>query len=210
MPRTYSLSAAQRQACRLLSYAFAAASLIQFVSIGVALTAPAFIASQIVCTGSGCTFTGAPLSLLPDSLRLTIGKMANAVTTLENHFAAPAVRLKLLVAETMMSLPVMCLLLTVAIAVYALSRGRNDDLARALPWLRRAAVLALISVLLVPLGESMRTTVVMQAFRPATRFHLSMEIERVALHLLLALVALAVTWPLAAGIKAEQDLAEIV
>jgi hypothetical protein len=100
--------------------------------------------------------------------------------------------------------------MSAARALRELGRGLYDDLAKALPWLRRAACFALMSAPLMPLGESIQTTVVMQAFRPATRFFLSMEIERIALHFLLALVALAVTWALAAGVKAERELAEIV
>lgn len=210
MTEGVALSVGRRRVCRWLGYAFGVAGGIKLLAIAVAAVAPAFLATHIQCTAGACAVVGAPLSFLPDTMRVAVAGMAGVGTMLDAYLAAPAVRIKLMLAETLISLPIVCMLLAVAIALLELARGRGGALARALPWLRRAAGFALLSVPLVVLGNSIQTTVMMQAFRPGRRFYLSAEVERGALHLLLALVALAVTWALAAGIKAEQDLAEIV
>ncbi|WP_380927355.1 hypothetical protein [Sphingomonas arantia] len=150
------------------------------------------------------------MTLLSDRLRNTAAAMTNAADLLDLHLGLPTVRLELFFAQLVIDLPVVGLLLSVALGVHALGQRKGHDLARALPWLRRAAVFALVAAPLIPLGESIRTTVLMQAFGPPVRFYLSMEFQRLVLNLLLALVALAVTWALAAGLRAEQDLAEIV
>ena len=59
-------------------------------------------------------------------------------------------------------------------------------------------------------GQAVQTQALARAFEANPGFALNVNVGQVALNLMLALVALAVTWALSAGIRAERDLAEIV
>lgn len=206
----YKLSAWQARVCRLVAAAFLAVAAIQTSSIGLALVAPELLATKIDCGGLRCDIAGNPVSLLPNDVRREVEASASATARFAGHLDVPATRLKLMATEAVGDMPIVALLLFVAAALRTLGRRGSDDLARAIPWLRRASIAALIAVPFVPLGESLRTTVLLAAIRPDTQFSFCVDLNRFVLNLLLALAAFAVTWALAAGGRAGRDIAEIV
>lgn len=206
----YSLGRWQAWWCRLLAIAFATAAGVQALSVGLALAAPDLLATEIRCSGYRCGISGNPASLLPDAARREVEASAAAMAEFAAHLVVPATRIKLMAAETAGSMPVAALLLFVAAALGTLGRRGPDDLARAIPWLRRASIAALLAVPLVPLGESLQTTVLLAAVHPHGPFSLVVDLNRFILNLLLAFAAFAVTWALAAGSRAGRDIAEIV
>lgn len=204
------LSIGRGRVCRALGYAFGLAALTHVASIVIAGLAPRFLSTVIVCRRGGCALTSSSAGLLSDSMRRAEMATPQAVTALDRYLALPPIRVQLFAAQLVMDLPMIGLLAAVAIGVHRLGQRRGDDVAHALAWFRRGAILALIAALLIPLAESFRTTLVLRAFEPAARFTLSVEVERSLLNVLLALVAMAVTWALAGGVKAERELSEIV
>ncbi len=206
----YRMSAWQARVCRLLAAAFLVVAAVQASSIGLALVAPELLAIEIRCDGLRCGISGNPVLLLPDDTRGEVEASASATASFAAHLDVPATRLKLMVTDTVASMPIVALLLFVAAALRTLGRRGSDDLARATPWLRRASIAALVAVPLVPLGESLRTTVLLAVIRPDRHFSLYVDVNRFVLNLLLAFTAFAVTWALAAGSRAGRDIAEII
>jgi hypothetical protein len=206
----YRLSAWQARVCRLFPAAFLVVAAVQASAIGLALVAPNLLAIEILCDGSGCGISGNPQLLLPDDVRGEVEASASAGARFAAHLDEPATRLKLMATGAVGTLPILALLLFIAAALRTLGRRGSDDLARAIPWLRRASIAALLAVPLVPLGESLRTTVLLAAVVPEPHFSLYIDVNRFVLSLLLAFAAFAVTWALAAGGRAGRDLAEIV
>ncbi len=204
------LSVSQGRICRVLGYAFGLAAMTHVVSIVIAGLAPRFLSTVIVCRRGGCALTNSSAGLLSDSMRRAEMMTPEAVMALDRYLALPTVRTQFFVAQLAMDLPMVGLLAAVAIGVHQLGQRRGDDVAQALAWFRGGAILALVAALLIPLGESFRTTLVHRAFEPAARLTLSVEVGQSLLNVLLALVAIAVTWALAVGVKAERDLSEIV
>lgn len=204
------LSVGRGRLCRALGYAFGLAAMTHVASLVIAGLAPRFLSTVIACRRGGCALTGSAAGLLPDGMRGAGMATPDAAAVLERYLALPVVRAQFLATQLAIDLPMIGLLVAVAIGVHTLGQRRGDDVAHALAWFRRGAVLALIAALLVPVAESFRALLVHRAFDPAARFTLSVEVETSMLNVLLALVALAVTWALAAGVKAERELAEIV
>lgn len=206
----YKLSGWQARVCRRLAFAFLAVAAVLTAMTGLALVAPDLLATEINCADLRCGVRGNPVSLLPDNARDEVEGSAAAAAKFAAHLDVPATRGKLLAAEAVGGLPIVALLLSVAAALSTMARRGGDDLARAIPWLRRASIAALLAVPLVPLGESLRATVLLAALRPDGGFTLCVDLNRLVLNLLLASAAFAVTWALAAGSRAGRDIAEIV
>lgn len=204
------LSVGRGRVCRALGYAFGLAALTHVASIVIAGLAPRFLSTVIACGRRGCTLTNSSVGLLSDSMRRAEMATPEAVAALDRYLAFPTVRTQFFATQLVINLPMIGLLAAVAIGVHRLGQRRGDDVAHALAWFRRGAIFALIAALLIPVAESFRTTLVLRAFEPAARFTLSVEVERSLFNTLLALVAMAVTWALAGGVKAERELSEIV
>ena len=204
------LSVRRARICRILGYAIGLAALMHVASIVIAGFAPRFLSMVILCRRGTCALTGSTAGLLTDSMRGARIITPDAVAALDRYLALPMVRIQFFAIQTAMDLPMIGLLATVAIGVHRLGRRQGDDVAHALAWFRRGAIFALVAAFLTPVAGSFRTTLVGRAFEPAARFALSVEVERFLLNILLALVAVVVTWALANGVKAERDLAEIV
>jgi len=204
------LTLGQSRACMAIAIAFAAAAAFRLAIICAAALAPQLMAVTIACDRHGCAAQTAPLNLLPDDVRALAETRPDPERVLQDHLGSEGVRQVLLAGQMVIDLPVIGLLLSVAWGIWALGRTEGRALDRSVPWLRRGAWFALIAVMAVPLGQALQTTQLAQAFDPDAAFALRVNLGRWALNLLLALVALAVSWALAAGLRAEQDLAEIV
>ncbi len=98
----------------------------------------------------------------------------------------------------------------IGLALRALAARRGDDLARALPWLRRASFSALVLAVATPLAISLDAMVLFPGTPLGARWYIGVEFDRLALHLLLAFAAIAVVWALDAGSRAEREVAEFV
>ena len=210
MSNDYWLSAWQARVCRILPIFFLLIAALQASSIGLAVVAPELTAMEIHCDKLRCGISGNPLLLLPSGTREVVKASASAMAGYAAHLDLPATRLMLMATEALSNMPVVGLLMFVAAALQTLGHRGSTDLARAIPWLRRASIAALIAVPLVPIGESLRTTVLLTAIEPERHFALCVDVNRFILNLFLAFAAFAVTWALAAGSRAGRDIAEIV
>lgn len=208
--RDIRLNAKQGWVCQGIAFALLLAALFRIAMVILAGFAPRLLAVTISCDPGGCSIESMLLPRLPDALRTAEEGMPDAQALLLDHLAEPAVRFEMLIGQLIADLPVIGLLLSVAAGIYILGRTHGRALARSIPWLQRGAIFALVSVLAIPLGQSIKTTLLARGIDESTRFAFSADLGRMAVNLLLALVALAVTWALSAGMRAEQDLSEIV
>jgi hypothetical protein len=204
------LTGLQSAVCKAIGFAFALAALLRSAMIMAAGAAPDLLAVSINCKKLGCTMETTPLDLLPARLQVATTVAPDATAVLAEHMRQAAVRQDLMVGQLVIDLPMIGLLASVAWGIFVLGQSRGSALGRAIPWLRQGAVFALIAVVTTPFGQAVQTKALARAFESNPGYALDVNVEHVALNLMLALVALAVTWALSAGIRAERDLAEIV
>ncbi|MEA3010994.1 MAG: hypothetical protein QOJ91_2686 [Sphingomonadales bacterium] len=209
MHNRYSITAGQAFVCR------AAAGLcwtIALVQLGALLFAIAVPSADLRarCGAAGCTAATVPhLPITPEQVAAAGVRPATPEAILA-RIGRPAVRLPLAALDVAGQLPFVGFLLCVALGLWRLS-GRSDGaVARALPWLFRAALFALIYALVSPLAQIARLSLLLSALEGGTVFFAELDLKAAAINLLLSFIAFTATWALASGHRARRELAEIV
>ena len=88
-------------------------------------------------------------------------------------------------------------------------RGR-PVLARALPWLKRGALSAVLWAIAQPLTDSLRAMLLFPGTPSGPSWFIALDLTVAGPAMLLAMAAYATAWALEAGIRAERDLADFV
>ena len=162
------------------------------------------------CDPQGCTVATRVIDLAPDDTRAELSVSRTAQTAFERHVARPLVRGGLAAVELTRGLPFVALMLGIGMALRELAARRQNDLARALPWLRRASLAAILMAIAGPLAASAQAMILYPGTPAGPMWSIEVDIRRLAFELLLALGAFAVAWALDVGSQAEQDMAAIV
>ena len=207
---SYSLSVRRARICRIAAALFLTAALIRFASVLASIAwTPAPIA-DVRCANLHCHATERPDLLLPESERAIVARTPGAETRLVEYTHRPAVRIGLAATNLAEAAPLVFLLLSVSVAMWRLGARGPDDLARALPWLGRASLAALVAAIVPPLGDSVRAMLLFPAAPSGPHWYFEIDLGPLVMRLLLAFAAFIVSWALAAGSRARQDLAEFV
>jgi hypothetical protein len=209
MQDSYSLSPRQARVCRIAAALFLLAGLLRIMAALVPL-ATASPGLEVHCAGGSCQAAGRPELLLPEPLRAQVSTSPAAAVRLAAYAGQQAVRAGLVGADLAEAIPFALLMLCVAGALGRLGARGADALARALPWLRRASFAALGTAFAPPLADSARAMLLLPATPAGPSWYFALDLGSFLLGLLLALAAFAVSWALAAGSRAEQDMAEFV
>lgn len=207
---SYSLSVRQARICRIAAALFLAAALIRFASVLVSTVWTPTPVADVRCANFHCHAAERPDLLLPESERAIIARSPGAVARLVEYSHRPAVRIGLAATDLAEAVPSVFLLLSVAVATWRLGARGADDLARALPWLRRASLAALVAAIVPPLGDSLRAMLLFPAAPSGPHWYFEIDLGPLVMRLLLAFAAFIVSWALAAGGRARRDLAEFV
>lgn len=104
----------------------------------------------------------------------------------------------------------MFLYVAVGLTLWRLGSQSDDVLARALPWLKRAASAALAWAVAQPITDSLRTMLLYPGTPTGPSWYIAIDLTVAGPTLLLAIAAYATAWALEAGIRAERDLAGFV
>ena len=91
-------------------------------------------------------------------------------------------------------LPFVALMLGTGMALRELAARKENDLARALPWLRRASVAAILMAVAGPVAASARSMIVYPGTPTGPMWYIEVDFLRLAFDLLLALAVFAVVW----------------
>ena len=165
---------------------------------------------SIHCDAHGCTGRTHLIDLAPEDTRAALSDSRTAQAAFKRHVARPLVRAGLAAVELTRGLPFVALMLGTGMALRELAARKENDLARALPWLRRASVAAILMAVAGPVAASARAMIVYPGTPTGPMWYIEVDFLRLAFDLLLALAAFAVVWALDAGSQAEQDMATIV
>ena len=109
-------------------------------------------------------------------------------------------------------LPFVCLLIGIGVALRLLGSQRSDPLARALPWLRRASIAAILWAVAMPLSDSLTATRLAHGL-PNDDYAFYFAVSdwgEVCNALLLAIAAYATIWAVETGLRAQRDLDDFV
>lgn len=207
MPDSYSLSPRRARIVRVAAALFMVVglgSLIGPVAVGVR---PGF---SFRCNAAGCGDRTSLIDLAPEDQRRALAASAPARARFAAHVARPLVRAGLAAVDLGEKLPFALLMICVGLALRRLAERRGADLARALPWLRRAAGLALLMVVAPPVGASLTAMILYSGTPAGPMWYFAVEFRSLALDGLLALAVFAVVWAIDSGSRAERDMAGFV
>lgn len=205
----YSLTPRQALICRIAAGLFVAVAVIEIGALLFALIAPN-VTMRWHCGAEGCAAAGLPdLALTAEQLKAA-GATAGNPAGWADRIGAPSLRLAQAVTTLAAHLPLAALLCCVAASLWRLSARGAADLAGAMPWLSRASACALLYALVPPLAEVARTSLLLSAIAGERMFFAELDVKALLINLLLALLAFTVSWALAAGSRAQSDIAEIV
>jgi hypothetical protein len=209
MNYSYSLTHRQARICRIAAGLFLAIAILQAAALLFALAAPN-TTLRWQCGNAGCTTAAFPeLGLTAEQLADAGAAPGNSADLVE-RLDRPAIRASLAALSAAGQLPLAALLFCIAIALWRLSARSGRDLSLALPWLMRASVCTLLYALIPPLVAIVRESLLLSAIGPQFMFMAQLDVKALLMNLLLASAAFTVTWAIAAGNRAERDIAEIV
>ncbi|MDO6413261.1 hypothetical protein Q4F19_02600 [Sphingomonas sp. BIUV-7] len=204
---TYSLSPRRARIVRLAAALFLLVGLVSLVGTAVSMARPAL---SVRCGAAGCTGRTPLIDLAPEDARPALAASRTAQAAFAHHVARPIVRAGLAATQLIRGLPFAALMLAVGLALRRLAARVGDDLAQALPWLRRAALAALVAAIAPPVTDSLSAMILFPGTPSGAMWYLEVDFLRLACDLLLALAAVAVAWAIDAGGRAERDVASFV
>lgn len=194
--------------CRLAGLVFLIGAAVMLPVIAFAGLTPG--ASPGCGGGYGCVWEARPVTLIDSDERLRV-EASPAVLKALNAFAAQGrVRLGLAGIEAINALPFAALLFSVGVALRRLGGRGADPLQRALPWLRRASIAAIVWTL----AHAVYQTALESWLSPGTpagpTLYTNIYLADIATGLLLAIAAYCAIWAIEAGLRAQRDLDDFV
>jgi hypothetical protein len=204
MPSGYFLPPRKAFLCRLAGVVFLLSAAVMPIVIAVAGLTPG--AWPICGGGYGCAWNANATTLLPEESRAEIEGSPSALARYEAYVARTDVRIGLAAIEAIDLLPFMALLGTVGIALRRLGGSGADTLERALPWLRRASLAAIVWTLAGPVYQSALETWLSRGMPSGFQIVTTILLAPIAGGLLLAFAAYAAIWAVEAALKAQRDL----
>ncbi len=193
--------------CRLAGSLFILSAAVMLVVIAFAGLTPG---ASPVCDERGCIWNMRPTALLDRDVRLTVEATPATRQRFDAYVARPGVRLALAAADAIDSLPFGVLLLCIGVALRQMGKGSADALARALPWLRRASLAAIVWTILSPFYDTAVESILSPGTPTGPTIQFFIYGSSIAIGALLATAAYVAIWALEAGLRAQRDLADFV
>ncbi|MGT2515012.1 hypothetical protein ACVOMT_13015 [Sphingomonas panni] len=205
MSDTYRLPLRKARLCRIAGAAFlflAACTAIE-AAILAAWPVPAFD-----CKG-GCSWKTRPAQLLDDDERATITGPAEE-QALAAYVARPIVRVGIFGVKMIHSAPFAILLFGVGTALRHLGGRGDNQLERALPWLRRASLAAIVWAVAQPVSNSLMASLLSPGTPAGPYWYIEFDLVDILTALMMAIAAYATVWALEGGLRAQRELADFV
>ncbi|MGN7159974.1 hypothetical protein [Sphingomonas sp. SAFR-052] len=202
----YQLSPRKARLCRIAGAVF--------LFLAICNVAEAFVISlwpaPVFDCKTGCRWRSDPAGMLDNDERLKVAASPEAERRLSAHVSRPIVRAGLLGVVLIGSAPFALLLLGVGAALRHLGRRSRNPLGRALPWLRRASLAAIVWAIAQPVSASLRASLLSLGTPSGGYWYITVDFADIGIGLMLAMAAYATIWALEAGIRAERELADFV
>ncbi|HET9511144.1 MAG TPA: hypothetical protein VFO80_08330 [Sphingomonas sp.] len=193
--------------CRIAGGGFILFAIVNLLTLGLWLRGPA---PHTYCVPVTCWIKTEPLTLLDESDRTILATSPDRALAFDAYVAQPRVRLALAAIRAVKALPFSLMVLGIGVALRRLGGGSGNPLARALPWMRRASIAAIVWALAKVLVDSLTATVLSGGLPEGFTYYFASEWNEVGTALMLALAAYAMAWAMEAGVTAQRDLDEFV
>ncbi|GGE82454.1 hypothetical protein GCM10011404_13900 [Sphingomonas prati] len=166
---------------------------------------------SLACSDSGaCHPDVDPGALLPDAERASVSSDPAARARFAAYAARPRVRAGLAGLILFDEVFLIFLFVAVGLTLRRLGGAGGPVLARALPWLKRGALSAVLWAIVQPLTDSLRAMLLFPGTPSGASWYIALDLTVAGPAMLLAIAAYATAWALEAGIRAERDLATFV
>lgn len=194
--------------CRLGGAVFLFAAIIMPLVI---LTAGVTPGAQPYCdTELNCVWRAQPSLLLEEETRLAVAATPDSQRRFEAYAARGGVRVGLAAIEAIGAVPFGLMMFCVGVALRRLGGAASEGLPRALWWLRRASIAAIICALAEPVRETLLGTWLSPGTPAGFAITSTIYLANIAEGLLLAFAAFATVWALEVTLRARRDLDEFV
>lgn len=203
----YLLPSRKARICRVAGALFLLLAAFTAGGVGVAALLPGVAAA---CAKVGCTMTNHLADQLPEEDRAKIAASPQAGRKFDAYLARPLVRLGVAGIAALDAAPFALLLLGVGLALRRLGGRGDDPLGKALPWLRRASLAAIVRALLTPFTGSLMAMLLYPGTPAGPHWAITVDFGGISVALALAVAAYAAVWAIEAGVQAQRELAEIV
>jgi len=207
MSDVYSLPNRKARICRLAGAAFLVVAGCLAVGVAAVLFLPELAR---LCDGTTCELTTGPLELLPTDVRRVVTASPAARAAFDAYVARTPVRLGMAGAAFVEEAPFALLLLSVGLALRRFGSGAADALSQALPWLRRASIMAFVWALAPSVSSSLVAMLLYPGTPEGPHWFFTLDVGSIGTALMLAIAAYATVWALEAGLKAQRDLADFI
>lgn len=210
MDETYQLGTRRVRAIRLLALVFLLLGVHRTATLALPLVEPAYMGWLATYEDGTLKVAADPFVLLPAEPRAAVMADAAARERFGSRLDEPGVRAPLFLIEFVTRLPELALMFCLGIALWRSSRRGTDAALSGTIWLARAGLAAVSMALLTPLGEGVRTGLLLQGVVATSPVDLHVDFGALLRNLLFAGAAWAAAWTISAGLRARADLAEIV
>lgn len=204
---SYFLPQRKARVCRIAGIIF----LIIATMWGVGAVAQSSIPGwSVLCSEAGCHQRADLVGLLPDKEQAAVSGNPAARARFADYVALSPVRMGLACLVLFDEGFLIFLFVAVGLTLRRLGGRGGRVLARALPWLKRGALSAVLWAVAQPLTDSLRPMLLFPGTPGGAAWYFGFDLTVAGPALLLAIAAYATAWGLEAGIKAERDLADFV
>lgn len=208
MQNSYWLPPRKARLCRAVGAIFVLAAIVLAIVIAVAGLSPG--ASPMCDFEVGCVWRNQPVILLDQDLRTAVLASPARREAFEAYVARPEVRLGLAAVEAINLGPFAFVILGVGLALRHLGGSGSAALAKALRWLRRASIGAILWALASPVYECLLATLLSPGTPNGATVVWFIYLDKIGAALLLALAAYTAIWAVEAGLEARRDLDRFV
>lgn len=198
------LPARKARLCRAVGAIFVLAAIVMAIVIAVAGLSPG--ASPVCDFAAGCTWRNRPSILLDQDVRGMVLATPSGLKTFEAYVARPDVRLGLAAVETINLGPFAFVMLGVGLALRRLGGRASAALPKALRWLRRSSIAAILWAVMSPLYDCLLAMLLSPGTPNGATVEWFIYLDKIGAGLLLALAAYTAIWAVEAGLEARRDL----
>ncbi|WP_260596732.1 hypothetical protein [Sphingomonas endolithica] len=208
MSDSYSLPSGKARVCRIAGIVF----LLVATMWGVATVAQSIVPGWSISCGNqqGCRQGADLIGLLPVAEQASVSGDPAAHARFAAYVGQPSVRLGLAGLSLFDEGFLVFLFVAVGLTLRRLGGRGGPVLARALPWLRRGALSAVLWAVAQPLTDSLQAMLLFPGTPSGASWYIALDLTVAGPALLLAIAAYATAWALEAGMRAERDLADFV
>lgn len=197
-----------RSICTVMMVVYFAVAITRLAFGILPLINPALTTGQVICEPVGCRFDANSLRLLPNGERETVAVSSVRRHQLDELIKGSRTKLMLFASEAVRALPAFFMFYGLAMVSRVFARGGGYG--EAIPWLRRSAGFAIVSVLTQPLADTFRDSAVSSVTRGTESFFFSFDARSFVWGMLLAGAVWMALWVLNQARLVESELAEIV